>query len=313
LLLLLLSSIATNRPCVSLLHFSSPPVIRGNIPATYLVAGVAVAALVSMALITDEEKRQRRQELPAQLATTLLNAVRQKRRGQDDADQVRAKRAHLNWNRDRARLCVEEDYWGPYPRFRDRDFERVFRITRTRADFLLNLLGNSDEFFQETVDCLGKRSICPKVKFLMALKLLCYGVSPSAFQDYFQMGISTAHECLKKFCSIISKDEDLTLRYRRRMNRADARRLSELHYYHHGFSGIVGSLDCMHIFWKQCPVGWQGAYQGAKKAPTIILEAVADYNLFLWHSSFSHPGSLNDLNVWDRSELLVEFIDGTFA
>jgi hypothetical protein len=91
LLLLLSSSIASNCPCLSLLHFSSPPVNLGNIPATYLMAGVAVAALVSMALISDEEKRQRRQELPAQLARTLLNAVRQKRRGQGDEDQVPAK------------------------------------------------------------------------------------------------------------------------------------------------------------------------------------------------------------------------------
>ena len=177
----------------------------------------------------------------------------------------------------------------------------------------MDLLGNSSSFFRESVDCLGRPSICPKVKFLMALKLLCYGVSPSAFQDYFQMGISTAHECLKKFCSIIASNETLTLDYRRRMNRADARRLSELHELKHGVAGMVGSLDCMHVFWKQCPVAWQGAYQGAKKAPTIILEAVADYNLFLWHSSFSHPGSLNDLNVWDRSQLLKEFIDGSFA
>ena len=52
---------------------------------------------------------------------------------------------------------------------------------------------------------------------------------------------------------------------------------------------------------------WQGQYQGAKKIPTLILEAATDFNLFLWHSSFSHPGSLKDINVWDRSELLKEF------
>ena len=267
-----------------------------------------------MAIIADEESQRNREAAPAQVARSLLAASRERRRGREaGADDAPVKRAHLNWNRLRARQCVEEDYWGPQPRFRDRDFERVFRISRTRADYLMDLLGNSSSFFRESVDCLGKPSICPKVKFLMALKLLCYGVSPSAFQDYFQMGISTAHECLKKFCSIIASNETLTLDYRRRMNRADARRLSELHELKHGVAGMVGSLDCMHVFWKQCPVAWQGAYQGAKKAPTIILEAVADYNLFLWHSSFSHPGSLNDLNVRDRSQLLKEFIDSSFA
>lgn len=47
--------------------------------------------------------------------------------------------------------------------------------------------------------------------------------------------------------------------------------------------------------------------------PTIVLEAFADYNLWFWHSSFGWPGSLNDLNIWDRSSLLKMFIDGSFA
>jgi hypothetical protein len=34
-------------------------------------------------------------------------------------------------NEKRARLCVEDDYWGPHTTFRDRQFERVFRITQT--------------------------------------------------------------------------------------------------------------------------------------------------------------------------------------
>ena len=52
---------------------------------------------------------------------------------------------------------------------------------------------------------------------------------------------------------------------------------------------------------------------GFKEKHPFILEAATDFYLFLWHSSFSHPGSLNDINVWDRSELLKEFIDNTFA
>jgi len=46
---------------------------------------------------------------------------------------------------------------------------------------------------------------------------------------------------------------------------------------------------------------------------TLILEAVADYDLWLWHSCFYHPGLLKDINVWDKSPLLQEFLDGTFS
>ena len=120
--------------------------------------------------------------------------------------------------------------------------------------------------------------------------------------------------CLpKKFCKIISNDDHLKGIYRRRMSRADAKRLSNMHFYHHGVPGMVGSLDCMHIGWRLCPVALQGQYEGKEKKPSLILEAVADYTLWLWHSCFNHPGSLNDINVWDRSPLLQEFLDGTFA
>jgi hypothetical protein len=33
----------------------------------------------------------------------------------------------------------------------------------------------------------------------------------------------------------------------------------------------------------------------AKSKKTLILESVADYDLWLWHSCFNHPGSLNDI------------------
>ncbi len=48
---------------------------------------------------------------------------------------------------------------------------------------------------------MGKVCMCPKVKLLMALKILAYGVAPAAFQAYFQMGITSAHVCLKSFAS----------------------------------------------------------------------------------------------------------------
>ena len=190
-----------------------------------MAAGVTVAALISIALVQDEEDRKRKLCLPAEIAANLLNLRRQQRkrggRHEEDESEV-TKRAFINWNRERAKLCVEEDYLGPSPRFRDRDFECVFRISRAKADRIINILGNADPFFTRRVDASGKESICPRVKFLMALKMLAYGVSPAAFQDYFQTGLSTAHDCLKSFCRIIAHDDDLKQHYRRRMNRSDA-------------------------------------------------------------------------------------------
>jgi hypothetical protein len=77
-----------------------------------------------------------------------------------------------------------------------------------------------------------------------------------------------------------------------------------------GFPGMMGSLDCMHWAWKNCPVAYQGHYMGKEKKPTLILEAVASYNLWIWHSFFGLPGALNDINVLDQSPIFQKIQDG---
>jgi hypothetical protein len=37
--------------------------------------------------------------------------------------------------------------------------------------------------------------------------------------------------------------------------------------------GFVGSLDCTHTYWKNCPKAWQSSYVGKEKQPSIVLEA----------------------------------------
>ena len=61
-------------------------------------------------------------------------------------------------------------------------------------------LANYNSFWTTTVDCHGKPSIDPIVKFLVATNLISYEVSFSAFKDYYQMGESTAKLCQETLC-----------------------------------------------------------------------------------------------------------------
>jgi Plant transposon protein len=100
---------------------------------------------------------------------------------------------------------------------------------------------------------------------------LAYGVSASCFVDYFQMGITTGRLCFHKVCQCISEDEYLRSKFMRKMNRSDAHRVTELHLKQHGIDGMLGSLDCMHLGWKNCPIAWQGAFQGKEKVLLLYL------------------------------------------
>jgi hypothetical protein len=66
----------------------------------------------------------------------------------------------------------------------------------------------------------------------------------------------------------------------------------------------------MHWAWKNCPIDKQGQYKGHVDKPTIILEAVASDDLWIWHAFFGMPGSHNDINVLHRSPLFDNLAEG---
>ena len=51
-------------------------------------------------------------------------------------------------------------------------------------------------------------------------------------------------------------------------------------------------------------------YTGHCHEPTIILEAVASQDLWIWHAFFGLPGSLNGINVLDRSPVFTLLANG---
>jgi len=147
----------------------------------------------------------------------------------------------------------------------------------------------------------------------MSLKMNAYGVAANAFWDYFQMGESTACKCCECFNEAILQCKELTSIYLQKLTHADAKNFSNLHFSKHGIHGMLGCLDCMHVIWKNCPVAFQGAFQGKEGVPSLVLEAMADYNLWIWHAVFGFAGALNDLNIWENSSLLQDMVDGTMS
>ena len=212
----------------------------------------------------------------------------------------------------RAYQCIMDDYLSPLPRFNGREFETIFRISTQRFERLRQDFANSGHsFYSGSTDALNRNVASLETRLLLPLKCLAYGVPAQAFRDYFQVS--------KTHARIIRRNFDIVLRelyqeeYLRMPTAEDLKSLSDLHQQVHGVPGMLGSLDCMHNAWKNCPIAWQGAYQGAKKIPTLVLEGLGDHNLFLWWGAFGYAGTLNDITIFDMSPIQENILNGTMS
>jgi len=149
------------------------------------------------------------------------------------------------------------------------------------TELLPAAIRNNPKVFQPGKDCRGKQGIDGTVKVLLALGVLCFGNSIYKELPLYQMGESTACMALMVFCHSIANDNELQSKWLHSMSRSDAEAVRKLHKEKHGINGMAFSINCMHVFSKNCPVAWQGMFQGMKGSPTIVCEAGVDYKMVL--------------------------------
>jgi hypothetical protein len=165
----------------------------------------------------------------------------------------------------------------------------------------------ANDFFKLKRDRAGRLSFSPKQKYVVAMKMLAYGSIADALDDGQRMGESTILKSLKEFVyTIISVYGP---EYLRKPNAQELEHILAVNKAR-GFPGMIGSIDCMHWEWENCPSGWGGLYKGHKGKPTLILEAVATQDLRIWHAFFGLAGSHNDINVLQRSPVFDDLANG---
>ena len=217
------------------------------------------------------------------------------------------KKRFIKRDREAAHNRLYKDYFAEDALYNAQHFRRRFRMRRHLFLRIVEALGHHSEYFQLMYDAIGKHGLSPLTKCTAAMRMLAYGVAADCVDEYLKIGASTAMECLKQFA--LGVVQVFGEEYLRKPNQADVDRLLQVAEAR-DFPGMLGSIDCMHWEWKNCPTAWKTSFQKQiYKVPTIILEAVASYDLWIWHAFFGLPGSLNDINVLDRSPVFQELYD----
>ena len=168
------------------------------------------------------------------------------------------------------------DCFNSNPRFDETLFRRRFRMSLSIFFRITDAVKNHDAYFKQRKDSLGKLGLSTYVKITAAFRQLVYGLPADATDEYLKIGESIAIECIKRFCRTIV--EIFETQYLRSPNANDIAMLLYIGE-QRGFLGMLSSLDCMHWQWKDCSSAWEGQYNGRSGSPTIILEAVADYDM----------------------------------
>jgi hypothetical protein len=171
----------------------------------------------------------------------------------------------------------------------------------------MNAVEAHNDYFVQKRDAANVLGLSCFQKITAAMRMITYGVPADATDEYIRIGESTAFESLRRF--VVAVDEIFGEQYLRYPTEADTTRLLAIGE-QKGFPGMLGSIDCMHWAWKNCPYDKQGQYKGHVEQPTIILEAVASNDLWIWHAFFGMPGSHNDINVLHRSPLFDNLAEG---
>ncbi|XP_010431602.1 PREDICTED: uncharacterized protein LOC104715936 [Camelina sativa] len=216
-------------------------------------------------------------------------------------------RSFIHRDRESAHDRLFNDYFSENPKYNEATFRRRFRMSRLLFLRIIHQVESHENYFTQRRDSSGRLGLSSLQKITAVFRMLAYDLPADAIDEYIKIGESTTIESMKKFCRAVV--EIFSKEYLRSPTPNDISRLLYIGE-KRGFSGMLGSLDCMHWKWKNCPTAWAGQYAGRSGSPTIILEAMADYDLWIWHAYFGLPGTNKDINVLESSHLFSNLAQG---
>ena len=195
-------------------------------------------------------------------------------------------------------------YFVPNPRYDGVSFRRRYRINQSLFLQIMAQLEQNFIFLAKWKFC--QHSFIPPIcKRGRSNRYACIWRACRCYRWVPQNGTATARETLTRFCEgMIGRFGE---EYLRSSNEEDLKTLLAVGE-KCGFPGILGSIDCMHLEWKNCPKCWDGMYSGKEGKSIVILEFVASHDLWIWHSFFDSCGSCNDINVLHRSPVFEEVL-----
>ncbi|GJW57289.1 ALP1-like protein [Tanacetum coccineum] len=125
------------------------------------------------------------------------------------------------------------------------------------------------------MDCAGRQGISGLLKCTSAIRQLAYDIHADFLDEYMQISERTSRTALDHFCQAVM--EIYGPEFLRKPMVTDIEKLHLHHEEKHGFSGMLGSLDCTDWEWFDCLYAFKAQHVRRDHGlnPFILLEVVA--------------------------------------
>ncbi|XP_071741572.1 uncharacterized protein [Rutidosis leptorrhynchoides] len=172
---------------------------------------------------------------------------------------LRAPRRYLYRDREGRAKALWNDYFSDTCTFPEDYFLRRYRMRKPLFLHICQGILNFSQtpipeyftYFHQRRDACGLLGFNIVHKVTSVIRQLAYVASAYLFYEYLHMGEQTSYDYLNKFCKWIF--HLYATEYLRKSTAQDVQHLTAKHAQIHGLPGMLGSTDCMHWRWRNCP------------------------------------------------------------
>nr|GEX25059.1 hypothetical protein [Tanacetum cinerariifolium] len=235
---------------------------------------------------------------------------------QQEENRLRFTRNPIYRDREGAKERLMGDYFDDYCKYPLYYFRRRYRMSRRLflkivddiKNYTADPLPKHFQIFRVQPDATCRMSLSVIMKCTTAVRQLAYSNTPDAFDEYLQMSEHTACDYIFYFNKCII---DLYMsKYLRKPTLKDVEKyivnMWMLAVFRECLEALIVCTGSGKIVQYH---GRDNTVEGIKKYPTIMLEAVASHDLWIWHAFFGVAGANNDINVLDNSPLFDDLLD----
>ena len=105
----------------------------------------------------------------------------------------------IDRNREEGHARLYRDYFSNTPSYRDTEFRRKFRMRESFFMRIEKAVTAHDNYFTQPTDAMEIRGMSSLQKVTAAFRMLAYGTTADAVDDYVRIGESTTIEILRRF------------------------------------------------------------------------------------------------------------------